>query len=31
LSKIHNNVQETLKDSGFTEKDGKLEKIKIGK
>ena len=23
LNKIHNNVQETLKDSGFIEKDGK--------
>lgn len=28
LNKIHNNVQETLKDSGFREKDGKLEKVK---
>lgn len=28
LNEIHMNVQETLKDSGFIEKDGKLEKIK---
>ena len=30
LNKIHNNVQETLKDSGFIEKDGKLEKKLTG-